>query len=150
MNATGTHGSAMTRNSATDFELESPALRLPAHPVAGLAGASFKPEHLPSILADRERHFFAVHAENYMDAGGPPHRSLEIIHSEYPESLHGVCMSIDGPDALDNIQRCRHERNRFGIAGRRQLARGVYTATVPGGADNRCRAACGAAKGRSP
>jgi hypothetical protein len=32
-------------------------------------------------------------------------------------------------------ERRRHERDRFGIEDRRQLAYGVYTATVPGGAD---------------
>jgi len=126
----------MTRNFATDFELESPALRFPAHPVAGLAGASFKPGHLSSIFTEcRLRCFFGVHPENYMGTGGRPHRSLELIRRDYPVSLHGVCMSIGGPGALDNIQRRRHERNRFGIEGRRQLARGVYTASVPGGAD---------------
>jgi len=79
--------------------------------VAGLAGASFKPEHLPSILADCERRcFFEVHAENYMGAGGPPHRSLEIIRREYPVSLHGVCMSIGGPGALDKAHLERFRR----------------------------------------
>jgi uncharacterized protein len=83
----------MTRNSAAHFELESPALRLPAHPVAGLAGASFKPEHLPSILTEcSPRCFFEVHAENYMGAGGAPHRTLELIRRDYPVSLHGVCI----------------------------------------------------------
>jgi len=92
----------MRQDFAAHVESEAPALRFPAYPVAGLAGASFKPEHLPSILADRERRrFFEVHAENYMGAGGPPHRSLEIIRREYPVSLHGVCMSIGGPGALD-------------------------------------------------
>jgi uncharacterized protein len=84
--------------------------------VAGLAGASFKPEHLPSILADRERRrFFEVHAENYMGAGGPPHRSLEIIRREYPVSLHGVCMSIGGPGALDkaHLERFRRLVERY-------------------------------------
>ena len=92
----------MRQDFAAHVESEAPALRFPAYPVAGLAGASFKSEHLPSILADRERRrFFEVHAENYMGAGGPPHRSLEIIRREYPVSLHGVCMSIGGPGALD-------------------------------------------------
>jgi uncharacterized protein (UPF0276 family) len=40
-------------------------------------------------------------ASNYMGAGGPPHRSLERIRSEHPLSLHGVCMSIGGPQPLD-------------------------------------------------
>ena len=43
----------------------SAALRFPAHPIAGLAGTSFKHEHLPSILADdTQGGFFEVHAEN--------------------------------------------------------------------------------------
>ncbi|MGA2998484.1 DUF692 domain-containing protein [Bradyrhizobium sp.] len=71
-------------------------------PLWGLAGASFKAEHLNAILADGSmRGFFEVHAENYMGAGGPPHRSLERIRREHPLSLHGVCMSIGGPQPLD-------------------------------------------------
>src|SRR5580693_6752292 len=77
-------------------------LRFPALPVAGLAGTSFKHEHLNAILAESpQAGFFEVHAENYMGAGGPPHRSLERIRSEHPLSLHGVCMSIGGPQPLD-------------------------------------------------
>ena len=78
------------------------ASRFPAHPVAGLAGTSFKHEHLPAILADRTQEgFFEVHAENYMGSGGPPHRALTRIRREHPVSLHGVCMSIGGPQPLD-------------------------------------------------
>lgn len=77
-------------------------LRFLAHPVAGLAGTSFKPEHLSAILGDgKRRGFFEVHAENYMSAGGPPHRAFEIIRQDNAVSLHGVCMSIGGPQALD-------------------------------------------------
>jgi uncharacterized protein (UPF0276 family) len=76
--------------------------RFPASSVAGLAGTSFKPQHLPAIQAQARRGaFFEVHAENYMGAGGPAHRALEHIRSDYPVSLHGVCMSIGGPQALD-------------------------------------------------
>ena len=106
----------MRRDNAAQVELEARALRFPAHPVAALAGASFKPEHLPSILADSDRRgFFEVHAENYMGAGGPPHRSLEIIRREYPVSLHGVCMSIGGPEALDkaHLERFRRLVERY-------------------------------------
>ena len=82
----------------------SAALRFPAHPIAGLAGTSLKHEHLPSILADNTcRSFFEVHAENYMGAGGPPHHTLASIRQDYPVSLHGVCMSIGGPQPLDRI-----------------------------------------------
>ena len=45
--------------------------------------------------------FFEVHAENYMGAGGPPHDALTRIRRDYPVSLHGVCMSIGGPQPLD-------------------------------------------------
>ncbi|KQR78949.1 hypothetical protein ASG35_08400 [Burkholderia sp. Leaf177] len=51
--------------------------------------------------------FFEVHAENYMGAGGPPHRMLAAIRENYPVSIHGVCMSIGGPDALDDVHLAR-------------------------------------------
>ena len=67
-----------------------------------LAGTSFKHQHLSAILADGlTRGFFEVHAENYMGAGGPPHRALSAIRENYSLSIHGVCMSIGGPGALD-------------------------------------------------
>ncbi|HTJ93530.1 MAG TPA: DUF692 domain-containing protein [Pararobbsia sp.] len=69
---------------------------------AALVGTSFKHEHLPAILEDGQHAaFFEVHAENYMGAGGPPHRALEAIRERYPVSVHGVCMSIGGPDPID-------------------------------------------------
>ena len=80
----------------------SRATRFPAHPIAGLAGTSFKHEHLPAILADtKQEGFFEVHAENYMGAGGPPHQALTRIRQDYPVSLHGVCMSIGGAQPID-------------------------------------------------
>ena len=70
--------------------------------VTGLTGTSFKHEHLAAILEDGlQDGFFEVHAENYMDAGGPAHRALHAIRERYPVSLHGVCMSIGGPGELD-------------------------------------------------
>lgn len=73
-----------------------------------LAGTSFKHDHLPAILADGLSHgFFEVHAENYMGAGGPPHRALAAIRKDYPLSVHGVCMSIGGPGALDTTHLAR-------------------------------------------
>jgi uncharacterized protein (UPF0276 family) len=85
---------------------ESP--RFPALGVSGLAGSSFKHEHLASILEEgRQRHFFEVHAENYMGHGGPPHRALEAVRRDHPVSLHGVCMSIGGPEPLDQAHLAR-------------------------------------------
>ena len=82
--------------------------RFPALRVRGLAGSSFKHEHLAAILDDgKQRRFFEVHAENYMGAGGPPHRALEAIRRDHPVSLHGVCMSIGGPGPLDKAHLAR-------------------------------------------
>jgi uncharacterized protein (UPF0276 family) len=84
------------------------SLRFPALAVAGCVGASLKPEHLPSILTETGwKGFFEVHAENYMGEGGPPHAALTRIRNDYPISLHGVCMSIGGPQALDNAHLAR-------------------------------------------
>src|SRR5215471_17234785 len=82
--------------------------RFPAFRVRGLAGSSFKHEHLAAILDEgRQRRFFEVHAENYMGAGGPPHRVLEAVRRDHPVSLHGVCMSIGGPEPLDRAHVAR-------------------------------------------
>jgi uncharacterized protein (UPF0276 family) len=76
--------------------------RFPAHPIAGLAGTSFKHEHLPAIRTEgKQEGFFEVHAENYMGDGGPPHHALTAIRRDHPLSLHGVCMSIGGRQPLD-------------------------------------------------
>ncbi|ANK76364.1 hypothetical protein FA04_21060 (plasmid) [Ensifer adhaerens] len=75
---------------------------MPKHEIAGLAGTSFKHQHLQAILADDAcGGFFEIHAENYMGAGGPPHAALARIRQDFPVSLHGVSMSIGGPQPLD-------------------------------------------------
>jgi uncharacterized protein (UPF0276 family) len=79
-------------------------LCFPTLSIFDVAGTSFKHEHLGAICANSPRQgFFEVHAENYMGAGGPPHRALERIRRDYPVSLHGVCMSIGGPQPLDRV-----------------------------------------------
>ncbi len=90
-------------------------------PSRGLAGTSFKPEHLPAILAmaRKPRGFFEVHAENYMGAGGPPHRALEAIRRDHPLSLHGVCMSIGGPQPLDKAHLARFRALVAALSSRR-------------------------------
>ncbi|MEP2704370.1 MAG: DUF692 domain-containing protein [Roseibium sp.] len=73
------------------------AADIPCRPGAGL-----KPEHISEILKTTpDIGFFEVHAENYMGAGGPPHKQLEAIRRDYPLSLHGVGLSIGGENALD-------------------------------------------------
>jgi uncharacterized protein len=91
-------------------------LRFPALPIGGLAGTSFKHQHLSAIRAEGNgRGFFEVHAENYMGAGGPPHRALETVRRDFPISLHGVCMSIGGERPLDkaHLERFRDLVERY-------------------------------------
>jgi uncharacterized protein (UPF0276 family) len=71
-------------------------------PVPPRAGVGLKPEHYRTILeTEPDVGFFEVHAENYMGAGGPPHRYLTAIRERYPLSLHGVGLSIGGSAPLD-------------------------------------------------
>jgi len=66
------------------------------------AGVGLKARHYDDILEQRpDIGWFEVHAENYMGAGGPPHRYLEAIRRDYPLSLHGVGLSIGGSEPLD-------------------------------------------------
>jgi uncharacterized protein len=80
------------------------------------AGLGLKAEHYRDI---HERWpdvgFFEVHAENYMGAGGPPHRHLAAIAEHYPLSLHGVGLSIGGEAELDaeHLKRLRRLVERY-------------------------------------
>ncbi|MDX8517453.1 MNIO family bufferin maturase [Mesorhizobium dulcispinae] len=66
------------------------------------AGVGLKPQHYREILETVPGiGFFEVHAENYMGAGGPPHRYLRAIRELYPLSLHGVGLSIGAARPLD-------------------------------------------------
>ena len=50
------------------------------------AGLGLKPQHYDAILSgEPDVGFFEVHAENYMGAGGPPHRHLEAIAARFEE-----------------------------------------------------------------
>jgi hypothetical protein len=65
-------------------------------------GLGLKAEHYRDVLSQSpDIGFFEIHAENYMGAGGPPHRYLEAIRERYPLSLHGVGLSIGGTGPLD-------------------------------------------------
>lgn len=84
--------------------------------VPARAGAGLKGEHVPEILETRPAiGFFEVHAENYMGAGGAPHRQLEAIRRDYPLSLHGVGLSIggEGPLDRDHLQRLKALNTRY-------------------------------------
>jgi uncharacterized protein (UPF0276 family) len=82
----------------------------PVMPVLA-AGAGLKPEHAEDILEGARRvDFFEIHAENYMGAGGPPHRLLQRIRADYPLSIHGVGLSIGGAAPLDRAHLARLKR----------------------------------------
>lgn len=78
------------------------AFRRAAAAVPPRAGVGLKPAHYRAILdGAADIGFFEVHAENYMGAGGPPHRFLREIRARYPLSLHGVGLSIGSDRPLD-------------------------------------------------
>ena len=84
------------------------------------AGVGLKPEHYRAIIEGKpDIGFFEIHAENYMGAGGPPHRYLEEIRELYPNSLHGVGLSIGADRPLDRAHLLRlkalNERYRPGL-----------------------------------
>jgi uncharacterized protein len=88
------------------------------HPktVPNRAGVGLKPEHYRMILETLpDVGFFEVHAENYMGAGGPPHRYLSAIADRYPLSIHGVGLSIGGTQPLDkdHLQRLKKLLARY-------------------------------------
>jgi uncharacterized protein (UPF0276 family) len=71
-------------------------------------GVGLKPCHYRVILETLpDIGFFEVHAENYMGAGGPPHRYLTAIRERYPLSIHGVGLSIGGACPVDDAHLAR-------------------------------------------
>jgi uncharacterized protein (UPF0276 family) len=106
----------MINHAVTPAVEADPARRFPSFAVAGLAGTSFKPEHAAAIAGETgPQGFFEIHAENYMGAGGAPHRMLEQIRQDFPFSLHGVCMSLGGPQPLnkEHLRRFRDLVRRY-------------------------------------
>ena len=86
------------------------------HSIPARAGVGLKPQHYADILAQKpDLGWFEVHAENYMGAGGPPHRYLTAIRRDYPISLHGVGLSIGSEGALDadHLQRLKVLVDRY-------------------------------------
>lgn len=73
-----------------------------ADPIPAHAGVGLKPEHYEKIVSERPAiGWFEVHAENYMEAGGPPHHYLTKVRADYPLSVHGVGLSIGAAAPLD-------------------------------------------------
>jgi len=98
------------------------------------AGIGLKADHYADILRDRpDIGWFEVHPENYMGAGGPPHRWLTAIRRDWPLSLHGVGTSLGSaapPDAA-HLKRLRELVDRYqpGLVSEHlawSIADGVY------------------------
>lgn len=72
-----------------------------AGPIPASAGVGLKAEHYADVLAGHGRNlWFEIHPENYMGAGGPPHRYLEKIRRDHELSLHSVGLSLGSADGL--------------------------------------------------
>jgi uncharacterized protein (UPF0276 family) len=77
-------------------------------PILASAGVGLKPEHYAEVLAGRARGlWFEVHPENYMGAGGPPHRYLEAIRKDHALSLHSVGLSLGSADGISGLHLAR-------------------------------------------
>jgi uncharacterized protein (UPF0276 family) len=62
--------------------------------------------HYPAVLERAPRgalrvDWFEALSENYMGAGGRPHRVLDDVRAHVPVVLHGVSMNLGSADALD-------------------------------------------------
>lgn len=91
-----------------------------AAPVPPGPGVGLKGQHVADILRPGAEAadgiaFLEIHAENYMGDGGPALARLEAVRARYPLSLHGVGLSIGGPEPLDgeHLKRLRTLADRF-------------------------------------
>ena len=85
-------------------------------PIPARAGVGLKPAHYDRVLADDSLDlWFEVHPENYMGAGGPPHRYLEAIRARHALSFHAVGLSFgaDGETSTRHLERLRSLIRRY-------------------------------------
>jgi len=68
------------------------------------AGLGLKPQHFDAALSCAAAGlWFEVHPENYLMQGGPRLAWLHAIRERHPLALHGVSLSLAGPDAPDPV-----------------------------------------------
>lgn len=66
------------------------------------AGISFRPEHFQALMeTELPGLWLELHPENYLAPGGPRPRMVDALASRYPLSLHGVSLSLSGPQRPD-------------------------------------------------
>lgn len=64
-------------------------------------GIGLRRPHFDAVLASSpDTDFFEILPENYVRFGGRPRRVLDSVRRRYPVLLHGVSLSIGGPDPL--------------------------------------------------
>ena len=82
-----------------------------ASALSARAGVGLKLDHAVDVLnGGHGVGFFEVHAENYMGAGGAPHRLLNRVRDSFALSLHGVGLSIGGADPICEVHLSRLRR----------------------------------------
>ena len=84
--------------------------------VPASVGIGLKAQHYRDVLDTRPAlGFFEVHTENYMGAGGAPHRYLEAIREIYPLSFHGVGLSLGSAEGIsqDHLAQTRALIERY-------------------------------------
>ncbi len=65
-------------------------------------GIGMRSPHLPELLeTDRALDFVEIIPENYVGRGGRAARHLAAARERWPVLVHGVSMSLGGPDPLD-------------------------------------------------
>lgn len=85
-------------------------------PISAVVGIGLKPAHYRALLTNRPAlDFLEVHTENYMGAGGSPHRYLAELAELYPLSFHGVGLSLGGAEPLSrrHLTRWRELVDRY-------------------------------------
>ncbi|MCT4556346.1 MAG: DUF692 domain-containing protein [Pelagimonas sp.] len=76
-----------------------------------LPGVGYKQQHYRDIISDAAPvGWLEIHAENYMGDGGRPLAQLRALSEKFPISVHGVGLSIGGPERLDpdHLARLKH------------------------------------------
>lgn len=68
-------------------------------------GLGLRVEHYAAfergVDADQRPDWLEIISENYLVPGGPPLAHLERIRADYPLVMHGVSLSVAGPEPLD-------------------------------------------------
>lgn len=67
-------------------------------------GLGLRPRHYEYVLQQKPKiPWFEILLDNYLCAGGYPHRVLERICADYPVTFHCVGMSLGSTDRLDRV-----------------------------------------------